>query len=230
MWSKNNRGMTLIEVMVAMFILAGMTFLLQMEIGNRLDAIDLVEKRDAMVHGGRVAMRRLVMDLGNAFVVAPTLAMLGSQQGNPVIDTRFHGQGRGGRDELSFTTFSHMRYVKGARESDQATVSYKVETDPDDSENLQLLRREVPTIDAGSAEKGTAYAIADHIKSFTLQYLDIKTNEWRSDWDSKDPARQTRLPRAVKIQLEIADPKDKDNVLKLSTIALIQLWQTPIEF
>ncbi|PIR20120.1 MAG: hypothetical protein COV45_08565 [Deltaproteobacteria bacterium CG11_big_fil_rev_8_21_14_0_20_47_16] len=230
MWSKNNSGMTLIEVMVAMFILAIMTILLQQITNSNLDSIDRVEKRDAVVHSARVAMRRLVMDLANAFIVAPTPAMQGLQSGNPVIETRFNGQGHGGRDQLSFTTFSHLRYVNNVRESDQSTVSYFVENDKDDHDNLQLLRREAPSVDVGSVEKGTAYAITDHLKAFTLQYLDIKTNEWRSDWDSKDTARLTKLPRAVKIQIDIIDPNDKDNVLKFSTIALVQLWQMPIDF
>lgn len=230
MWSKNNRGMTLIEVMVAMFILATMTVLLQQITGSNLDSIERVGKRDAVVHGARIAMRRLVTDLANAFAVAPTPAMLGAQGGNPVIETRFYGEGHGGRDKLSFTSFAHYRYIRNARESDQVTISYLVENDPEDSENLQLLRKEVTSVDAGSAEKGVAYAIADHLKSFTLHYMDTKTSEWRSDWDSKEPTRLARLPRAVKIELEMHDPNDRDNVLRFSTIALVNLWQAPIEF
>lgn len=222
--------MTLIEVMVAMFILATMTFMLQQIIGSNLDSVDRISKRDAMIHGSRIVMRRMITDLANAFAVAQTPAMVGAQEGNPVIETRFHGEGRGGRDQLSFTSFAHYRYIRNARDSDQVTISYSVELDPEDAENLQLLRKEVPSVDVGSDTKGTAYPIADHVKSFTLQYLDIKTNEWRSDWDSKDPTRLARIPRAVKIQLELIDPNDKENILKFSTIALVQLWQMPIEF
>lgn len=224
--------MTLIEVMVAMFILATMTFMLQQIMGSTLDSKERVEKRDAVVHEARLAMRRLVVDLANTFAVAPTPAMLGSQGGNPVIETRFNGESRGGRDTLTFASFSHFRYVKNARESDQSTINYAVEVDPEDAENLQLQRKEVTSIDVGSdnKSKGMAFAIANHVKTFTLQYLDVKSNEWRSDWDSKDPTRANRIPRAVKIQLELQDPTDKDNLMKFSTIALVQLWQAPIEF
>ncbi len=222
--------MTLIEVMVAMFILATMTFMLQQIIGSSLDSKERVEKRDAVVHEARLAMRRLVVDLANTFAVAPTQAMLGSQEGNPVIETRFNGESRSGRDRLTFATFAHFRYVQNARESDQATVSYAVEVDSEDSDNLQLQRKEVASIDTGSDTKGTAFTIVNHVKIFTLQYLDTKSNEWRSDWDSKDATRANRIPRAVKVQLELHDPIDKDNVLKFSTIALVQLWQAPIEF
>lgn len=230
MLSKNNHGMTLIEVMVALFILTTMTFMMQQIISANLDSKDRVEKRDAMIHEARLITRRLVTDLANAFSVAPTPAMVGVQQGNPVIETRFYGESRGGRDRLTFTSFAHYRYIRNSRESDQVTIMYSVEPDPENGDNLQLLRKEVTSIDVGSSTKGTAYPIGDHIKSFTLQYLDIKSNEWRSDWDSKDPARLARIPRAVKIQLEILDPNDKDNVLKFSTIALVELWQMPIEF
>lgn len=230
MWLKNSRAMTLIEVMVAMFILATMTFMLQQIIGSSLDSKERVEKRDAVVHEARLAMRRLVVDLANAFAVAPTLAMLGSQEGNPVIEARFFGEGRSGRDRLTFASFAHFRYVQNARESDQSTISYVVEPDPEDSDNLQLQRKEVPSTDVGSDGKGIPFAIANHVKTFTLQYLDTKSNEWRSDWDSKDPTRANRIPRAVKIQLELLDPADKDNTLKFSTIALVQLWQMPVEF
>lgn len=234
MWSKNNRNgeraMTLIEVMVAMAILAMMTLGMQQIIGRTLSAKDRVENIDAINHQARIAMRRLVVDLANAFAVAPTPAMLGSQEGNPVIETRFNGESKGGQDSLTFVTFSHFRYVQNARESDQSTINYAVEVDPEDSENMQLMRKEVPSIDVGSDRFGTAFAIANHLKTFTLQYLDTKSNEWRSDWDSKDPTRANRIPRAVKIQLDLQDPTDKDNVLKFSTIALVQLWQAPIEF
>lgn len=229
MWLKNNRGMTLIEVMVAMFILATMTFMLQQIIGNNLDATARVEKRDAVVHAARLAMRRIVMDLANAFSVVPTQAMQGMQDGNPVIETRFNGESRGGRDQLTFTSFTHFRYIRNARESDQATIVYNVETDPEDSDNLQLMRKEVTSVDTGSNTKGTPFPLVGHVKGFTLHYLDTKSNEWRSDWDSKDPTRLARLPRAVKIELELYDPNDEDNTFKFSTIALVQLWQ-PIEF
>lgn len=227
---RNNHGMTLIEVMVALFLLTTMTFMMQQIISANLDSKDRVEKRDAMIHEARLITRRMVTDLANAFSVAPTPAMMGVQQGNPVIETRFYGESRGGRDRLTFTSFAHYRYVRNARESDQVTISYSVEPDPEDGENLQLLRKEVTSIDVGSSTKGTAYPMGDHIKAFTLQYLDIKSNEWRSDWDSKDVTRLARVPRAVKIQLELLDPNDKDNVLKFSTIALVELWQMPIEF
>lgn len=230
MWLKNSRGMTLIEVMVAMFILATMTFMLQQIIGSNLDSVDRVGKRDAMIHSSRIVMRRMITDLANAFSVAPTPAMLGMQDGSSAIETRFHGESRGGRDQLSFTSFAHYRYVRNARDSDQVTISYNVEPDPENPDNMQLMRKEVMSIDVGSTDKGVAYPIADHVKAFTLQYLDIKSNEWRSDWDSKDATRLARVPRAVKIQLELVDPNDKDNVLKFSTIALVQLWQMPIEF
>lgn len=212
-----------------MFILATMTFMLQQIIGNNLDATARVEKRDAMVHAARLAMRRMVMDLANAFAVVPTPAMQGMQDGNPVIETRFNGESRSGRDQLTFAAFSHFRYIRDSRESDQATIVYTVETDPEDSDNLQLLRKEVTSINVGSSTKGAAFPVVDHVKTFTLQYLDTKSNEWRSDWDSKDPTRLARLPRAVKIQLELHDPNDKDNTFKFSTIALVQLWQA-IEF
>lgn len=234
MWSKNNRtvqsGMTLIEVMVAMFILATMTFMLQQITGSTLDSKDRVEKRDAVVHEARLAMRRLVMDLANAFAVAPTPAMVGSQEGNPAIETRFNGESRSSRDRLTFASFGHLRYVRNARESDQTTINYAVEVDPENSDNLQLQRKEVPSIDVGSDRYGTAFAIANNVKTFKLEYLDTQSNEWRSDWDSKDATRANRIPRAVKIQLELQDPTDKDSVLKFSTIALVQLWQAPIEF
>lgn len=222
--------MTLIEVMVAMFILATMTFMLQQIIGSTLDSRDRVEKRDAVVHGARLAMRRMVVDLANAFAVAPTPAMMGSQEGNPVIETRFNGESRGGRDSLTFASFGHFRYVQNSRESDQSTISYAVEVDTENSENLQLQRKEVASIDVGSDDKGMAFPIVDNVKTFKLEYLDTKSNEWRSDWDSKDPTRANRIPRAVKIELELQDPADKDTVLKFSTIALVQLWQAPIEF
>lgn len=230
MSSKSNAGMTLIEVMVAMFILATMTFMLQQIIGSSLDGKDRVEKRDAMVHEGRVATRRLVTDLANAFSVAATPAMVGSKGGNPVIETRFRGESGSGQDKLSFTSFSHLRYIKNSRESDQVTLSYFLEPDTEDRDNLRLMRREVTSIDVGAGEKGAAYPLANHIKAFTLKYLDVKANEWRSDWDSNDPTRLARLPRAVKIQLEMIDPRDKENILNFSTIALISLWQNPIDF
>lgn len=235
MSSKNNRNgeraMTLIEVMIAMALLLIMATTMQKIIANNLDAMGRMERRNEVLHQGRSAMRRLVMDLANAFAVAPTQAMVGAADGsNPVIETRFFGESRGGRDQLTFAAFSHFRYIRNVRESDQSTIVYNVKSDPDNSENLQLLRKEVASIDVGSSSKGTSFPIVDHVKSFTLKYLDTKSSEWRSDWDSKDPTRANRIPRAVRIEMELTDPNEKDEVLKFSTIALVQLWQAPIEF
>lgn len=234
MWSKNSRdhqrGMTLIEVMIAMAILAMLTLGMQQIIASTMDSKDKIEKLDAINHEARLAMRRMVVDLANAFAVAPTPAMLGSQEGNPVIETRFNGQSKSGQDSLTFASFAHFRYVRNAQESDQSTITYAVEADTESPDNMQLQRKEVPSIDVGSDRQGKAFAIANHVKTFKLEYLDTKSNEWRTDWDSKDATRANRIPRAVKITLELQDPGDKDNSLKYSTIALVQLWQAPIEF
>lgn len=224
--------MTLIEVMIAMAILVMMTIVMQQGISRVESAKDSAEKIDAINHEARIAIRRLVVDLASTFSVAPTPAMLGTQDGNPVIETRFNGKSQSGRDSLTFVSFSHFRYVRNARESDQSTISYLVEADPENAENIQLKRKEVNSIDVGSDSEsgGTAFAIANNVKTFKLEYLDTKSNEWRSDWDSKDPTRANRIPRAVKILLELQDPDDKERVYKFSTIALVQLWQAPIEF
>ena len=116
------RGFTLVEVLIAMGILAAMAV---MTIGslNEIDhASSAVHAQESRQSAARVALGRLTRELEMAFL-------------SDNYDTvRFRDPPTlfiGHDDDVLFTTFAHVRLYRDAKESDQAVVEYLLESDPD---------------------------------------------------------------------------------------------------
>ena len=164
---KNSKaGFTLIEVLVSVFIVGMIMLLVWTTTNQTLDSKERVEFRDMIYQNGRVALQKLTDDLTMAFLLKKPPMMTGI---TPRPITFFIGEDEGEKDKLRFTSFSHRRLFLGAKQSDQCKVSYEVVPAPDEYEVFNLVRREVPYLDAETTVEGETYVIAENISSFELE-------------------------------------------------------------
>lgn len=200
---RGTRGMTLLEVLVSIAIVAMIGTLLYGAFhGMSRSQTNMSEVNDRH-HQGRAALARMARELSAAFLSAhePFGAQLGSQQ--LVRQTAFIGSDDRPADRLDFTSFSHRRLRADAHESDQNELSYFAARDPD-SDNLDLVRRESKYIDDDPAHGGIVQVLAEDIAGFDVSFLDPLTGEWVETWDSTQPAAQLgRLPMQVSIVLTL---------------------------
>jgi general secretion pathway protein J len=190
--------MTLIEVVVAIGILAMVAVLVH----GVIDSLARGKKAEAMradrAHQGREAMQRIVRDLSSAYLSMHVPAVSALITGK----TAFVGHNSPSYDRVDFTSFAHRRTTRDSRESDQAEVGYFVVPDPDVADKLDLVRREQTPIDSEPLKGGIVDAVAEDVSEFHMRYLDPMTGQWVDSWDSTQVSGQpSRLPLEVSIRL-----------------------------
>src|SRR5215510_658413 len=119
MQTNKQSGFTLIEVMIAMAILAVMAFLIFTSTQRTLDSKEDTQKTDEMNHSISLALSRMSSDFQMAFLLSGN-DFLGSEG---LVKTEFIGK----EDRADFPSFAHQRYFKDAKEADYGEVGYYLE-------------------------------------------------------------------------------------------------------
>jgi general secretion pathway protein J len=192
------RGMTMVEVMVAIAVLAMVAVLIHGVISSLSRGKKGEELRAERAHEGREALQRVVRDLSAAYLSmhVPSVQALITQK------TAFVGHSSIPFDRVDFTAFAHMRTDRDSHESDQAEVGYFVVRNPDAPDKMDLVRREQTPIDFDPLKGGTVNVVAEDVDQFDVRYLDPQTGQWVETWDSTQVTGQpNRLPLEVKVTL-----------------------------
>jgi general secretion pathway protein J len=190
--------MTMIEVVVAIGILAMVGVLIHGVIDSLSRGKKGEGERAERVHEGREAMQRIVRDLSASYISMhfPT---------NPSLVTNktvFVGKNSTPFDSLDFAAFAHQRTDRDSHESDQAEVGYYVAPDPDASEKNDLVRREQTPIDIEPLKGGVREVVAEDIEEFDVRYFDPLTGQWGDTWDTTQINGQpNRMPLEVSIKI-----------------------------
>ena len=135
------RGFTLLEIILAVSVLALVGTMIYG--GFSQTALNKARIEEDVDHSRiiHMALERMARELTMAFVsthVNPSLDLR-------VVDTAFIGKDNGKDDRIDFTSFSHRRLYRNARESDQNEISYFVTEHPDEP-GVQVLARRDPQV------------------------------------------------------------------------------------
>ncbi len=190
------RGITLLEVLVAIGILSLVATLVYGAFDGMARSRQGIERVADRYHQGRSAISRISREVQSAFLSL-------HQPLDPNFLTRktaFVGSHRSPADRLDFTSFSHQQIGAGTHESDQNELSYFGSQDPR-SNAVDLVRRESKYIDIDPQHGGVVQVLCENIRSFNLAYLDNVTGDWKTDWDSTQVVESLRLPQQVRIEL-----------------------------
>jgi general secretion pathway protein J len=198
--SQRQRGMTLIEIMAAMAILAIVASLLYSAFVQTAHNKQRIETELDRYHEIHTGIERIAQELSMAYI---------SAQRNPnealrVVMTGLVAKDSGSNSRVDFTSFSHRRLYRNAHESDQNELSYFVTDDPKHTGQRVLARREQRRIDDDFRKGGQSQILIENIRSFELSFLDPIAWTWAPTWDTTQPAMQpNRLPSQVKILVTV---------------------------
>jgi general secretion pathway protein J len=213
-----SRGVTLVEVMIAVAITAVLGVLVMGSFQRTYAAKDLTEAQDERFTSARVALTRLSRELSQAF-----LSDHYDRKRFRDPPTFFRGKDRGEEDDLLFTSMTHARLVRDAKESDQAVLEYTVEADPARPGERALFRREKGRIDDDPEHGGSKAVVCEHVTSFDVQYWDWKRQEWAREWVTNSAERQSILPTRVKVKLGVRMPDGKERTFETQArVAIIR--------
>lgn len=200
------RGFTLLEIILAVTVLALVGTMIYGGFSQTALNKARVEEdvdRSRIIH---MTLERMARELSMAFVsthVNPSLDLR-------VVQTAFIGRDNGKDDRIDFTSFSHRRLYRNARESDQNEISYFVTEHPDDPDVTVLARREQNRIDDDPRRGGKSQILVEDVEEFNLEYFDPMLSDWVQTWNTQDVlAQPNRLPTQVRIRLTVKDPRHR---------------------
>ena len=196
--TRSTAGLTLIEVMVAIAVLAMISMILYGAFATMRNSKAGLERLTDRYREGRLALARISRELQSAY-----LSMhVPIDQQLAVSRTAFVGSPGTPADRLDFTSFAHRRLDRDAHESDQAEISYFGSENPDEDGVIDLARRTQSPIDLDPQTGGRVEVLATDIDLFKIEYLDPLTSEWVDTWDTTQATAQPdRLPLQVKVLL-----------------------------
>jgi general secretion pathway protein J len=204
---RHERGMTLIEIMISLAVLSMIVMSVWSSFRGTLDgmkATETVQLRYSIVRNGLVRMQSEI-----------EMAYLSFNR--PLDDVRhytlFDVADSGKRDDLTFSTFAHLRVRKDANESDQTVLQYFIEKDPEDSTRTHLYRRESRRLTGDRADQldeyFPAYVVIEDVEEFDVECFDDRQREWLNAWrTTKNDMQPDRLPQRVRIKLKVRDGGD----------------------
>ncbi len=197
------RGLTLLEILVAVGVLAMISTLVYGAFDQMSRIRKGVEGTSERFHQGSSAIARMSRELQSAYLSLHRPLL---NPGLEVSRTAFVGVDSGKLDRVDFTSFSHRRLGLGERTSDQNELSYFLSQNPD-SPAVDLARREAAHIDLEPRKGGVVQVLAEDVLELDLRYFDPMVGDWVDSWDSTQPTGQfERLPMQVRIELVLAGP------------------------
>jgi general secretion pathway protein J len=221
------RGFTLLELLVAVSVLAFITMLLYGAFSGMKRTRDGLARVQDRYREGRIAMSRLVRDLESAYVSAH----LPFNEGMIVQRTAFIAKEGTPGDRIDFNSFSNIRRDRDSHVSDQIEISYFSSESLEMSGTTDLVRRTSEYLDEKPEAGGRIDVIATDIDLFNLEYLDPTTSQWVDTWDTTQATGQpNRLPLQVRITLVLNGGRKSSadrsrNTLRFATTVTLPMQQ-----
>lgn len=251
----NSRGFTLLEVIIAVMILAFLSVFtmnaIQRAAKDKAKTQKEIDKR-AMVRDALKVMERDInlafhwrdvdVDLYNrASKVRDEMISKGAPPKEPTPkkperkpSTQFIGEPQ----SIDLTTLSNVRLTADSPISSQSEVGYKLKScrrrsNQEQSSNCLWRRVSNYIHDDDITRNGEETVLLENVTEFSLRYLGPdKDGEWQDTWISNergDDSTKGKFPYAVEITIEVKDPtpEAKDKTLRMTAVASIRNPNNP---
>ena len=189
---RKGRGFTLVEVLLAISILAALTLLAWGAMNQMFISEQVVEERQERDRMVRLAMNRMAMEMSMAYIAGPEYGgepipgeddpfdLMGDDEeesdawAGSAFDEPVQFGMIGGDDYVHFTSFAHRRIMEGERASHHAQIGYFVDNHTnDDGDVVRRLRRRSSTeFDDDLSRGGTVHTMIPEIEDIRFQYWD----------------------------------------------------------
>ncbi|MGB0639555.1 MAG: type II secretion system protein GspJ [Myxococcota bacterium] len=215
---RSRRGLTLMEIVVALAIMALIGTISAGTLASSIEALDAMDEAGGSTRTARIALGRIGRELQLAYLTP-------HQSAGETYKTVFVGKDDNDEDRLWFASLAHHRKIRDSRESDQTEITLFTEDDPDGDGAQILFHREAPRIDQFPDKDGRPMPLARGVTRFDLRYLDGQSGEWSDEWDTEGIETPNRLPRAVQIVLALTspDPSGEDDVIVTPYVSTVML-------
>ena len=228
--ARRARGFTLVEVLLAITILATLTVITWTSINQMFKTEEVVSERHDRYRMVRLSMNRMANEISMTYLAGPDHGgevIRGEEvlyddtddeldQTGPGFDepVQFGMIGRG--EHLDFTAFGHVRTLEGEKASHHAQIGYFLDTHTNElGEVVTRLRRRMNTnFDDDLTRGGSVHTMIPEVENLNFEYWDagepelgtereIAQGRWVSEWDTTSRQFAGRLPTRVRITLTL---------------------------
>jgi prepilin-type N-terminal cleavage/methylation domain-containing protein len=213
----DSSGFTLMEIMLATIILAMVVSMVTVSLSGSLKVVAATRDQGDLYYRAQIVLERICEDLESAVLTADSEFIAastdGSNQKQVVVD---------------FMSLAHVAFDPEGSQDGIARIQYGVMPDPDNGEQLVLLRSDqllTPQDEEGDEEFAGGFMLSDRLRAFTLSYFDLEGEEFDSwdtrvedDADDEDIKLKRRLPAAVSCRLEFWLDREEEISLTFQTM------------
>ena len=214
---KNHPGFTLLEILIAMFILAVVLSTIFTSYTGTVRIVDETEHEAEIYVMARIALERIIQDLESAYI--STSKKLTEPEGGAVQQAGFVGEDKEingiSADTLSFLSSAHLILGEEEGGSEVAEIAYRV-SESENMGSLVLYRADTTEFEKVSEEKTDGAILCEGLFSVNFTYTDAD-GEVYENWDSGEEKFKDRMPVMVSILLEFANRSHPEMPLKFMT-------------
>jgi general secretion pathway protein J len=206
--SGNRRGFTLLEVLIAVFILATVLSTVYAAYRGTFRIISDSE-RDGEIYGmARSTMLRIIKDLSAVTTAGGTFKFV----------SRVSETAGANYMEIAFTSRAHLGWADNESSGTLAEISYYVDEEGPEG-SVRLLRRDVPPAETGNeSQEKRGFVICEGLYSVTYKFTDSSGQEHDS-WDAAAGAtgEKNKIPSLASVELKFVNPQDKERPYRFVT-------------
>lgn len=213
--SGNRKGFTLLEVLIAVFILATVLSTIYAAYRGTFRIIKEAEDDGEIYSMARTAMDRMFKDLSAFSTASGTIKFV----------SRSQETGQGESTGLTFVSGAHLAFSEGESPSGLAEITYYIDEDQRRDGNYRLLRNDALFAEADKEEQPNGgFVLCEQLHSLTFKFFDNAGKEHES-WDSASDAeaQKNRAPAMVAIELKLANHRDKGRPYTFTTKVFLPL-------
>jgi len=213
----NAMGFTLLEILVAMAILATILSTIYASFSDTFRNINYAESQAEIYQMARIALERIHEDLECTVIFEDENPPGDQETGqapkgffgkNETIDEK-------NADILTFLSSKHLSLDENDEYSGLTWVSFYVQEN-DEEKGLVLYRSDTPESEEMPEPKTEGLILCDNLASVNFTYFDA-SQEAYDNWDSSDEKFKGKPPAMVSIQLEFLNESDSEETLKFET-------------
>ena len=215
----DQRGMTLLEIMLALLILGTVVTMISITLSGSLNVMNATQDQGEIYHRAQVALQRISEDLASALLVEDDgVDFVG-------VDEQVGGQDA---DSLQFASTAHVVFNKADDNPGIAVISYTVQEDSENEGGLVLIRSDellATTAKNNGGKVAGGFLLSDRLRSVNFRYVDENGEETDSWTTLDDPfsgsKSDPKLPVAVSCTLEFWLDRENDFSVEFSTSVLL---------
>jgi type II secretion system protein J len=200
-------GFTLLEVMIAIGIMATILVILFGTYSAAVDRAARTRELSQIYHEARVLLQLMGNDLRSAYVKESVEQAQQTLQQVKTRPTTFigedHTESNTPADKLAFSTVLPMQRPD-VPDTEMCRVTYSIEPVNEPPQRHALFRQVNCSLDSEATDQDHLFLLTELAHGLDFKYYDDQGTEYL-DWNSREPRGGKRLPARVKITLLLAD-------------------------